>query len=945
MTVPAVLDAVTPVRIGLLGPVRAWIGERLVPVGPPRQQALLAVLATNANQVISRAELIDALWGATPPATAAGNVHTYVAGLRRVLEPDRREGAPYQVLVSAGSGYCLRLPEQSVDAERFAAARQQARTLLAAGEAAGALRALDQALGLCVGTPLGTITGPFADVERARLSELRLDVVEERGEVLLRMGRHAELVEELAAVLADHPLRESARALLIRALLAQGRRDSAVEVYQAGEQVLSERLGVQPGPVLRELHDTLLARDKPAAADPTRAVPSQLPHDTRRFTGRGEELTRLNGLLPPLTAPTTGGTVVITTIEGTAGIGKTSLAVHWSHRVRDRFPDGQLYLNLRGFDVAGDPVSTHDALYTLLTAFGVSSEKIPTALDERSALFRSIASGRRLLLVLDNAVSTEQVHPLLPANQSCVVLVTSRNRLDGLAATGDARQLTLGLFGPQDSAELLAGYLDPERIAEDRAAFEELIQLCAGLPLALSIVGARAWCSPNLPLAQFVDELRDAHFRLDALDTGDDVSSNVRAVFSWSYDALSPQAARMFRLLGLHEGEDISGHAAGALADVTGPETEALLEELVRAHLLEERGDGRYQFHDLLAVYALERAFEEEDEETRHAAGRRSAWWYLHAANSADRVMIPQKAVHDIVAPPRHWTFADPADPAQCRAWFAAEEANIVSAIRRAAQLGEHGVAWRLPQTMSSFWYVYNKRWDLWLEMLELSLHQAGLDGSTSGIANGHAALGVVYNDLRRYEEAVTHYRLALEVYPDTEDRWMEGIATNALANTYVAMGRFDEAMPCLRRAAELFERIGNHWGAAWALQGTASAYLAMGRHEEALDYGHRSLTAWREVGYVHGVGSALTVLGQVHLAMERFEEAVDHYDQAIEVRESIDDRFGLARALHSRGVALLGCGRTDQARQSLTRALHILTGMGAPEAEEVAQRLADLDG
>jgi DNA-binding SARP family transcriptional activator/tetratricopeptide (TPR) repeat protein len=926
-------------RIGLLGPVRAWLDDAEVAVGPPRQQALLAVLATNPNQVISRSELIDAIWGTEPPASAVGSVHTYVAGLRRALEPARKT---FHVLVSAGSGYSLRVGPDGVDAELFTRYRQDARQLLLGGDAEAALAGFDRALALWAGTPLGGIGGPFADIERQRLAELRLDVIEERADLLLAMRRPDEVVGQLKDVLDDHPLRESTRALLITALHQQGRAGEARSVYQAGARLLDDRLGVQPGPALRRVFETLIDTSKPAEEVLPRVVPSQLPHDTRRFTGRGEELRRLDALLPA--AGAVGGTVVITTIEGTAGIGKTSLAVHWSHLVRDLFPDGQVYLNLRGFDVTDKPVQPHDALYTLLSAFRVPSEKIPQDTRGRSAMLRSVVAGRRMLMVLDNAVSTDQVTPLLPANQSCVVLVTSRNRLDGLVATGDGRQLTLGLFDEADSSALLASYLSPERIAQEREAFAELLGLCAGLPLALSIVGARAWCSPNLPLAQFVDELRDAHFRLDALDTGDDAASSVRAVFSWSYDALSPAAARMFRLLGLHAGPDVSRHAAGALADVTEDEARAQLDELVRAHLLELRTDGRYQFHDLLRVYALERATSDESDPERDAAARRGVRWYLHAANQADRVMLTFKPVHNIIDPPPHWSFPTPADPDEAKAWFMAEETNLVEAIRRAVELGEHAVAWRLPQTMSSFWYVYNKRWELWNEMLRISLEHAVLDGDVNGIASAHSSLGIVANDLKRYDEAVQHYLRAIEFFPQLDEKWLVGITYNSLGHSYVALGKFPEAMAALRTAAEAYEQTGNTWGRAWALQGTASAYNAMGDHAKALEYGRLTLAAWHDVDYKHGIGSGLNLLGEIHLAAGDHTSAIDYYDQAVQARQAINDRFGIANALRGKALAEWRAGLLDDARESYRRALPILTALESPELATVEAELAQLD-
>ncbi|QUQ68307.1 ATP-binding protein [Kutzneria sp. CA-103260] len=693
--------------------------------------------------------------------------------------------------------------------------------------------------------------------------------------------------------------------------------------------------------------------DHPFPAEPARllsppqdavaAMPQQLPAAPCGFTGRDAELATLTTTLDGEAVQ--AGVVVVSAIGGAGGIGKTWLALHWAHRHLDRFPDGQLYANLRGFDPSGSPASPAHVVRDFLGALGVEPTAMPVSVDAQSALYRSLVAGRRMLILLDNVANTDQVVPLLPGSPTCTVVVTSRHRLTGLIATHGARPLEVDVLTDSQARDLLAARLGAQRLAAEPDAVTELVACCGGYPLALSVVAARALSAPGLScLATLAAELQDTGTRLGALDTGDDSGSNVRAVFSWSYDALSPAAARMFRLLGLHDGADISRHAAGALADLTTQEAQQQLDELTRAHLLESKKDGRYQFHDLLRVYALERATSAERAQDRTDAVGRVIRWYLHAANLVDKKMIPHKPIHDIVEPPEHWSFPIPTDPADARAWFAAEETNLIAAVRRAVELEDHSTAWRLPQTMSSFWYVHNKRWDLWAEMLRISLDHARLDGSASGQACAYSSLGIISNDLHRYDEAAEYYLNAIELFGGPQDRWQEGITYNALGNTYVSLRRFEDAMWALDKAAEVFEAIGSRFGRAWALQGTASAYEAMGEHKVALDYARRALAAWSEIEYVHGVGSGLNLLGQIHCALGRYEQAVDYFDQAVQTRQSTNDQFGVAVTLQNRAAAHLGCGQTEQARQSLRTALPILERLGADEINKVSAQLAQLD-
>ena len=684
-----------------------------------------------------------------------------------------------------------------------------------------------------------------------------------------------------------------------------------------------------------EAEAAVQARTQPRAVGAGRLVPRQLLAPPRWFTGRESELAMLTAALGE------SSTMAIASIGGMGGIGKTWLALRWAHQQLDRFPDGQLFVNLRGFAPSGEPASAEVVVRGFLEALGVDPVSIPSGTEEQIKLYRSLLADRRMLVVLDNAKDTHQVEQLLPGSPTCTVLVTSRRLLTGLVAEHGAYPLHLDVLPEAESRALFVARLGAQRLAAEPDVTSELLSYCAGLPLALSVLGTRALISPNLPLARLLDDLRTA--RLDALDAQDGTSGNLRAVLTWSYDALSPAAARMFRLLGLHEGADVSRHAAGAMADIDAQEADRLLSELVLAHLLEPRHGDRFQFHDLLRAYALERATSHEDTTVRQDAVARMVDWYLHAADAASRVLVPHKPMLVTSHAPEHWRFPVWRTQADAKAWFVAEEANLVTAIHSAVRLGEHAAAWQLPVLVSSFLYAHNKRWDLWLAMLALAMEQARLDGDLAGQAGVLVAHGAAYHDLRRYDEAIDSYREAIGILVNTEDHWTEGVAHNGLSTTLIRQGRQAEAMPHLRRAADVYERIGNNFGSAWALQGVASAHYAMGEQEQALEYAVRALQAWRAVPHPHSVGSTLSLLGEIHLAMDRFEDAIGYFDEAVEVRQSLDDRAGVGRALHRRAVAELACGRTGAARQSLERAAPILTAISAPEAVDVAARLAEL--
>ena len=528
-------------------------------MGQPRQQAVLGILAMRANRVISRGELVDAVWGQDPPASAEGGIYTYVAGLRRVIEPNRSLRGPGRVLVSSGAGYVLHLVPGQPDAVAFEQDLGRARQLRKAGDLTGAVVALNSALSLWRGIAFAGVPGPFAETERVRLGELRSAAAEERADVLLSLGRHEEVVPDLTAMVADHPLRERMRGLLMIALYRCGRHAEALRVFAEGRRVLADELGIDPGSDLSRIHQQVLTADpalavpdgpalvtldgdaagtgsvlgdgrpRPRAEGMVTPVPAQLPLDAPGFSGRHEELGILQAMLPAKSAGSgerprrrswTDQTVPIVVISGTAGTGKTALAVRFGRQVAKRFPDGQLYVNLRGLDPATPPMEPAEALRFFLDALGVPPYRIPADTEGRSALFRSLLDGKRMLIVLDNARNGAQVRPLLPGSPGSLVVVTSRNEMTGLVAAEGAVPLTLDVLSYDEAREMLVRRLGQDRAAAEPEAADEIISSCARLPLALGIAIGRAAGRPKRPLTELAAELRDARGRLDALEAG-----------------------------------------------------------------------------------------------------------------------------------------------------------------------------------------------------------------------------------------------------------------------------------------------------------------------------------------------------------------------------------------------------------------------------------------
>jgi DNA-binding SARP family transcriptional activator len=938
-----------PLRVEVLGPVRALLGDREIALGPPMQRALLALLALRANRAVGRTELVDALWGDDPPTTAGGSVSTYLSALRRALEPDRPSRAPSALLVSAGanSGYMLRLEPGTLDCDRAEQLRERARIARSSGDLHGAVVQLQSALRLWRGLPFDGISCPFVAGERARVDELRLATVESLADALIALGRNDDAVAELSPVVRQQPLRERPRALLMTALYGAGRKADALEVFEDARRVLVDELGIEPGPELRELHRDLIA-DKPTAPSPAAAPagvgalttpkPAQLPHDVPGFTGRVRELAQLEDVL-------VGGdrtVAVISAIDGSGGIGKTALAVHVAHRVAGQFPDGQLYVNLRGFDPQQPPLQPAAALGQLLRGLGVEASAIPAETDEQAGLYRSLIAGKRMLVLLDNAASTDQVRPLLPGSPSCSVIVTSRSRLGGLVARDGAHRVTLDVLAEPESVQMLAAGVGKAQIEAQPEAAAELARLCGHLPLALRIAAAQLNDRPHLDLDDLCQELADERARLDVLAV-DDESTAVRAVFSWSYHALKPEPARMFRMLGLHAGTEISVAAAAALANVPVVRARRLLDVVASGHLLEGVGRDRYRFHDLLRVYSAECAAEHDSRAERIAAVSRLLDFYLHTANTVDEMLAPFRRRSELPPPVpggQPMTFVD---GSAALAWCETELSNLVAATAQAAELGDTYHATGIPGAMWAF-FALRTPWPEWITSHQTGIGAAVAAGDRYGEVRLLIGLGYCYNELRRHMQVLECMERARVVYEPLSGGPLDHVVGGALGSAYFWAGRVDEAFELTNRALAASRESGDRWSEAWALSHLGSYCRVLGRYQESVADFDRALRLFVEMDDRAGAIKVYRELGEAHRHFGKLDRAADCFRGAVRLFRESGGRPGEAWSLHELASVLHEDGKLAEAKESWEQSLAILEEVGDHRVEQVRRRLAAID-
>lgn len=920
-------------RFEVLGPVRIRRDGVAVALAGSLRPGLLAMLLANANRPVPVDALVDALWGDAADGSTH-KLHLHVHKLRRALDD------PHRLSHAAGT-YTLRTADGELDAERFTA-------LVAAGEnAAGqdpdrAVELLREALGLWRGDPYQGIDLPPLAGEIQRLTELRLTAAEALCAAELERGRPAAVVGELTELVRGHPLRERPYALLMTALARGGRQADALAVYRDGRRVFVDELGLEPGPEMRELERRILAGDLEEAVEASagtagsaaRITPAELPHSAPTFVGRGAELAEL------IKAAADADAARLVAITGTAGVGKTALAVRWARQAAGEFPDGQLYVDLRGYG-PDRPVPVDEALARLLRGLGVESPAIAADLPERAAQLRTLLAGKRLLMVLDNAVSAEQVRPMLPGSGPSFAVVTSRDSLRGLSVRDGARRIDLDRLSDDEASRLMAELLGDDHPDQ---ALEHIVRCCVGLPLALRIAAERVR-EHDGELDDLAAELADEHTRLDLFDTGDDPQSSVRSVFSWSYRRLTPEAARLFRLWALHPGSDADAYALDAL---TGSRdlraTRRHLDDLLRARLADRTGAGRYQVHDLLRAYAAELTRIEDTYAESTAALTRLTAYYVHSAAAAAGTVSPADATVPTVAD-HGVSRPDLTDYDTALRWLNAERSTLLAVADVAPDVGLHTAPADLSRALWRYLDVYwhledalrlhtralatarrvgdraGEGWALTgLGQTKYRLHRPRAEdplqealaiheeqGDIRGQAMAENYLAAVAHNSSGIDAAYVHYSRAVELCERLGDGAQAARPLNNLGRILRIAHRYEEAAACLERALRLAERAGHRPSQPHSLRELCLLARDRGRFDEALHYGLRMLRVARENGARRLVGAALSDVATAYGDLGDFERAFDYHRQAWETAE----RTGVAEL---KAIELLGLGHTHRA-------------------------------
>ncbi|WP_063763252.1 AfsR/SARP family transcriptional regulator [Streptomyces sp. NRRL WC-3742] len=923
-------------RFVVLGAVRGWRGEGELALGSPQQRSLLVSLLLRAGHPVSAAQLIDDLWGEEPPAKATGVIRTYVHRLRRVLGPE--------ALTSLGGGYLLTVEPGALDIQRCEQLVAGARELQGA-EAASTLRS---ALALWQGEPMAGLPGPYAERQRGEWAERRVAVLEACLEAEVGTGPGA-TVAELTALVAEHPLRERFSELLMLALYRTGRQAEALSVYRDADRRLREQLGVAAGPGLGELHRRILAADvdlvapvapKAATALPTYQAavrPTQVPADLADFTGRQAQA---EALRTALRAP---HTVPVATISGLGGVGKTALAVHVAHGLAAEFPDGQLYVDLHG-GADGRPTRPEEALAAFLRALGLPADALAPGAAERAAQFRSLLSGRRVLVVLDNARDAEQIRPLLPGGPGCAVLVTSRARLGSLP---NAQVVELPAFAPREALDLLGRVVGPERIAAERDEAEELVRLCGNLPLAVRILAARLACRPGWTVARLLEKLSEDRRRLDVLRTGD---LAVESAFRFGYDQLTPEQARAFRLLAVPEVPDLSPGAVAAVLDLPEEEAEELAESLVDCSMLETTPPDRYRYHDLLRAFALRL----EDPEEQPAAVLTRLAGFLHAARSRGEYAAVGALVGQCAAlaePPCLGLLAELLLDASllCETGQATRPLGHAAKVllQAAVRLDDRTAEVRARLVLGRLLTEVGSEPSALAELLRArdlcAAH--GLPGSLLALA--HASLAALFVQVGRPGDAVEGFTAAISVWERLGDQRAVAAELLNLAGAFTELGRFEAAVRVVDQSLVICHRLADRELEALALDSLGTIAHDRGEFEQALSH-HRAALALLRPDDRRRTGRTLLRLSESLRALGRGGEAVEAAARAVEVLTLDGDRRGRGLALAALGDALTGGSGpaggsnspagtgTQQARAHREEAYEILAAIGSPEADRL---------
>jgi DNA-binding SARP family transcriptional activator/tetratricopeptide (TPR) repeat protein/DNA-binding CsgD family transcriptional regulator len=931
------------VSFGVLGPVQIRTGGELIAL-PVKPRTVLAVLVLDAGQLASRDRLMAALWPVSPPASAVRVLRTYVSLVRQSL---RLSGPEPPRLVAVGGGYRLEVAPADVDQLVFAGLAARGRQALADGDAATALRLLDQALGLWRGEPAEDVTvDDQTGLICAGLAERRLLAEEDRSQAGLLLGRGAELVAGLRALVAAHPLRERLCGQLMSALYQTGQQAAALAAYQRVRALLGTELGVQPGPGLRGLYQQILAGEVSSVPQPgIRAVPAsvpasvpalvsapvlrQLPADTTCFAGRAAELDQLDDALA--TGP--ARTPRITVLTGTAGVGKTALAIHWAQQVAGRFPDGQLYVNLRGYD-REDPMPPAAALGSFLRALGMAGSAIPAGTQDMAAAYRSLLAGRAMLIVLDNAADAEQVRPLLPAGPACLTLVTSRDAMAGLIARDGAVPVRLDLLPHDDAAVLLTGLIG-DRAAADPGATARLAACCCRLPLALRVAAELATARPSVPLAVLAGELEQRQRHLELLEAGGDRQTAVREVFAWSVRRLDPAVARGFAVAALHPGPDLDAWALAAMTGTGQPEADRTLRQLARTGLVQPVGTARYTMHDLLRAFGRELAGEDGGIDADGALAGLLGYLRSAAAAAVD-ILYPAEAGQRHGPPAPAVPLPSFAGEQAARVWLDAERETLLAVAGLAA-----GDGWPQPGgTLASIVHPYLAVGGYYAEAVSMhdrDLRAAELAGDRRGQADVLIRLGHVYRRQSRYQPALRCFERSLGLAIPAGDPLTEYQALFGLALIHQLQGRYRQAVGYYRQILDLGRSAGSEYFQIRGLFGLGSTALDTGRYARAARQLQEAASICRATGERIVLAPTLINLGYLYLQEGRYREATEQLEQSVAICRDTGNHVNGAFAACQLALAGLRQGQYRQPETQLREALTLFRANGHQNGEACA--------
>jgi DNA-binding SARP family transcriptional activator/tetratricopeptide (TPR) repeat protein len=927
---PDTRSAANSPRYALLGPVEAVADGHAILIPRPRQRAVLSYLLLRANKVVSVDQLEEALWGGAAPSTARTQIQGDISALRRAHRTVEVEPPVH----TKGPGYLIQVNEDQLDIDLFRRHITESRKEFQNGNWEAGFWQIQSGLSLWRGLPLADVTASFAASAQSELLELKLNADELIVDFHIAQGDHKSAIAALTPLVAAYPLHEELRRKLMLTLFRDGRQSEALRHARDLRTQLVEQQGLTPGRSFIDLEEAILRGDSsldvPRPSQSVRilpkpaAVPAQLPRGPSDLTGRDEYLETLDRLAFEEADPSQRTTVIA--LVGSAGVGKTALAVHWAHRVANRFPDGQLYVNLRGY-AGQSSMSSADALSRILPSLGVAAEAVPSDLEDSANLFRSIVANKRMLIVLDNVLSANQVRPLLSANQDTLTLITSRSKLTGLAVREGARRVTVKPLAPTESVALLTRVLGAERLRDESAQAAELARACNGLPLALRIAAANIANRPVARIGDFVRELTASDV-LSALHVTGDEETSVRTVFDQSYATVSELERRYFCLLGLIPGPDISVKAICALAGTELPEVRQVLDQLLEAHLVDEPVSGRYAMHDLLRAYARSRVGQEVPEQGRAAAKDRLVSWYLHSADNATRFLFPQWIRLEL---PEYTGVQKPiefGDVQEAVAWLDREYANLLAAQREAA---DTPYSWLLADSLRGYFFVRRPVND-WLSAAHAALSAATAHRDPHAQVATRLGLGQAYQRLGEYPRALQQFESALRLARRIGKADAEIACQGKVGSILVETGELVRAIPHLREALAAGTDSAPDPGRLVTFSAIGMAYQHLGQLPEAVEIHRRALALAKQIESTSSEAYASANLGTALQALGELPDARRHIEHSIALLRQIGDHDVESACLSELAAAHLALGQPARAMEYAERAWRLSNTVESPQ-------------